>query len=283
MRVCLLTQHPHLFTQQRLVSELREFKIEADVIRPENNCWVLPNSAIPYDLTFNRLSSVESGPFETALSSLPRWGTQVNSWDLRLKLWDKARQIIWLNEYDLEAPPSMMIKGPIDQNHLAWKEFVSEHSTGHGWVMKFNRGQKGIGVNFIESEKALFDWVNTLFRMGDQDFLIQPKLSQDQEYRLTLLGGKPWCLLKRYGEKGNFAQGATAEEVTPGNYPKGIQGLIDRLSDLGDTSYLAIDIIMVNHRPYILDVNTMPGVEQLETVSGRNFIKDLIRLSLKSY
>ena len=282
MRVCLLTQHPQLFTQQRLLAECRSLKLDVEVVTPDKFCWVWPNNLGHYDFTFNRLSSVESGAFEFSLSSMPVWGKQINSWEFRQKLWDKARQIIWLSELDIQAPTSFMMKGSLYPDHPSWKKFVKDHSSQLGWVLKFNRGQKGVGVNFVETEAALIDWMNTLYRMGDQDFLIQPRLAQSEEYRLTLLGGKPWCLLRREGAKGNFAQGGKATELEVKLWPKEIIHLIDKLSFLDESSYLALDILLIEQTPYVLDVNTMPGVEQLEQVSGRNFVKDLLNMTLKS-
>lgn len=281
MRVSLLTHHPQQFTQQRFVTEARALGFELSVLRPTDICWQWPNKLSKFDVTFNRLSVVDSTAFELSLGGLPTWGVQVNPWELRLKLWDKSRQVLWLAEQGLAPAPTFMHKGHITSEDPQWRAFAQEHDDSKGWVLKFNRGQRGVGVNFLADEAALFGWLETLSRMGDQDFIIQPRLDNTQEYRITLLNGRPWALLKRDGGRANFAQGGTAEEVPLKDWPKEIQQIIDVLGRVGAGTYLAIDVLLTAKGARILDVNSCPGVEQLELVTKRNFTRDLMRASLE--
>ena len=210
MKLCLLTHHPHIYTHRRLTDECAKVGLGLSVPSIKQSCWVWPNSQTPFDLTFNRLSAVESGAFERALSILPLWGRQVNPWELRQQLWDKAHQAVWLGKLGLSSPPSFMHQGPLSSVHAEWESFAQDHRSKLGWVMKFNRGQKGHGVNFVADDQALFSWLETVYRMGDQDFLVQPRLAVLSEYRLTFLDGKLWALLQREGEKANHAQGGKA-------------------------------------------------------------------------
>lgn len=282
MRVCLLTHHPQQFTQERFLAEARERALELTVLRPTDVCWSWPNNLRPFDLTLNRLSAVESTPYEVSLSALACWGRQVNPWQLRQELWDKSRQVIWLAARGLSAPPTFIFKGPVDRDHPQWREFVQTYDGGLGWVLKLNRGQRGVGVNFLANEEALFGWLETLYRIGDQDFLIQPRLSNTHEYRLTLLSGRPWAVLKRSGSRANFAQGGSAQEMALKDCPPGISNIAESLGDLGPGTYLSIDLLDTDLGVRILDVNTAPGVEQLEAVTGRNFVGELLQQALKS-
>lgn len=277
MNVCLLTHHPQLYTHVRLKEELGKHGLELQIPRVKELCWVWPNTSAKFDLTFNRLSAVESAPVERALAGSAQWGTQLNPWDLRQRLWDKASQAQWVSSLGLSPVPSLMYQGPLNLVQKTWSDFAQQHRSPLGWVLKFNRGQKGVGVNYLATDEALFSWLETLYRMGDQDFLIQPRLEHQGEYRLTVLNGKPWALLRREGAKGNFAQGASAVEVP---IPSALRPLVEVLAGHTLGAYLCVDLLMSAQGPVILDVNSAPGVEQLEQVTGRNFLSDLVALAL---
>ncbi len=281
MKVCLLAHHPDSFASKRLLQELAAREVSCEVRRPEEIRWRLPWDGETFDLTFNRLSAVESGEYERALARLPCWGRQVNPWELREALWDKAHQALWLAARGEQPVASFMHRGLLRPDDPAWQAF-RRHAAGEGWVLKFNRGQRGVGVHQVADEASLFQWLETLHRMGDQDFIVQPRLAAGGEWRLTLLDGEPWALLRRtaglYG-RGNFAQGGVASEVSWSQAPAPLRELPAKLGVGG--AALALDLWLGPTGVQILDVNTVPGVEQLESVTGRNFSGDWVDKALK--
>jgi glutathione synthase/RimK-type ligase-like ATP-grasp enzyme len=279
MKICLLAHHPDSFASKRLLQELDVRGEGCQVLRPSDVRWRLPWDGENFTLTFNRLAAVESGPFERALARLPCWGLQVNPWELREALWDKAHQALWLGARGVAPVPTFMHQGRLTREDPAWRAFAA-HGAGAGWVLKFNRGQRGVGVHLVPDETALLSWLETFYRMGDQDFLVQPRLL-GQEWRLTLLDGEPWALLNRAPCEhglGNFAQGGSAREVSWGQAPRELVELASRVAVPG--AALALDILLGPHGVRVLDVNTVPGVEQLEQVTGRNFTGDWVSKAL---
>jgi glutathione synthase/RimK-type ligase-like ATP-grasp enzyme len=276
MRVCLLAHHPHNFAGKRLQEEL---KGQCEVLRPQDLRWSWPPvNSKTYDVTFNRLSTVESGAFERALGALPCWGRQVNPWELRLALWDKAHQAMWLAKKGVQAVPSFMVRGELTSDDASWCAFKEQHAQQE-WVLKFNRGQRGVGVHFLKDENELLAWLETLRRMGDQDFLVQPRLQKGYEGRLVVLDGQPWAWLERSGqERANFAQGGSAKEVPWTQAPAAVKEIAEKLSM--PHTVLAVDL-WVGDSIHVMDVNTVPGVEQLEAVTGRNFTKELVLRSIR--
>lgn len=274
MRACLLAHHPNNFAGKRLQEELRG---KCEVIRPQDMRWSWPSiNNKTFDVTFNRLSTVESGAFERAIGALPSWGKQVNPWDLRLALWDKAHQAMWLGQRGVAAVPSFMVQGELLKDDPSWRAFVQQHGQQE-WVLKFNRGQRGVGVHFVKDETELLAWLETLRRMGDQDFLVQPRLHEGFEGRLVLLDGQPWAWLERTGERANFAQGGSAREILWKDAPTAVKKVAEQLSIPGTA--LAIDL-WVADQVHVMDVNTVPGFEQLEAVTGRNFVKEFVNMGV---
>lgn len=276
MKICLLTAHPDVHASRRIRDEFLRLKLPLIVQNPLQFSFT-STDAEKFDLTLNRFSAVDDKDgFIHSLMQSPLWGRQVNSAEVRLKFWDKTRQKVWLLQNGYPALPFWSHRGELDEKR--WGQF-SEHHQGAGWVLKVNRGQKGIGVHFIDTEAEILGWFETLRRLGDQDFLVEPRLKLEREYRLTILAQKPWALLERKGVKGNFHQGGQAQELKVNEVSKPLRELVERMC-LIPADYLSIDILEARDSLYISDLNTAPGFEQLEAITGRNFAANLLEVIL---
>lgn len=282
MKVALLTQHPGNHACQRLLAELPTLQ----VIVPET-CriqWPLLDATPRFDLTFNRIASVASESFTTTLMNWPVWGRQVNTWEIRQTLWDKTRQSLWMAQESWPALPFFTHRGQLERTDAGWRAFHDQHKTSEGWVLKMNRGQRGVGVHFLKTESELLAWLETLWRMGDQDFFVQPRVPQGPEYRITLLGQKVWAVLERssHEARANYAQGGEARELPHQEWPAELRPLIERITARPVADVLSLDVLLSAQGPVISDINSVPGFQQLESVTGRNFAGDLIRGLLNS-
>lgn len=269
MRICVLTQNPRTYSNLELARALSTLG-QVDVLNPLEQRISWPGPRESYDLTFNRVSSVEADSFLWTLMLGPHWGRQINSWDVRQSLWDKSRQALWLAQQGLPAIPFFMHRLSISEADEDWQRFAQTHQTPHGWVLKMNRGMKGVGVHFFDQTSELFRWLETLRRMNDQDFIIQPRCAPGPEYRLTLVGGKVWALVERENVDGpaNFSQGGAARELK--TVPPALVGLTQQLTRTPWCDVVSIDILMRPAGPVISDVNPVPGFEQLDQVTGRS-------------
>lgn len=281
MRICLLSQFPGTFSNLRLSEEAQKIG-ELVRIDPLSVRIAWPGAVEAFDLTLNRVASVEADTFLWTLMELPSWGRQSNPWEIRKRLWDKTRQALWLSSQGLPFVPFFAHRRALLETDLRWQQFARDHATAHGWVLKVNRGMRGIGVHFFAHTTELFQWLETLYRLGDQDFLIQPRLAPGPEYRVTFIGSRPWAILERaaMGGAANFAQGGTARELKA--IPEDVRRLIEQLSAKPMAELVSLDILMGNSGPVISDVNLVPGFEQLEAVTGRNLARDYLAHLLDS-
>ncbi len=282
MKVALLTQHPNNHASRRLLAECPEMQ----VIIP-TDCrvyWPLQVMTPRFDLTLNRVASIADESFVKTLMNWPVWGRQANAWEIRQTLWDKTRQSLWMAQHAWPALPFFTHRGQLTQNDPFWRTFCDEHQTRDGWVLKMNRGQRGVGVHFLRTENELLSWLETLWRMGDQDFFVQPRVPQGPEYRITLLGQKVWAVLERSSEQAvaNFAQGGWAHELASHKWPVELKRLVDQITARPVADVLSLDVLISAQGPVISDLNTVPGFEQLEAVTGRNFAGDLIKSLLNT-
>jgi hypothetical protein len=275
MRICLLTQSPETYSNQSLLKAAQKHG-NIEILNPLQQRISWPSTQSSFDKTLNRVSSVEADNFIWTLFQEQRWGQQYNAWKIRQELWDKSRQALWMSKYGLPAIPFFMHRRALSESDPEWQHFSAKHKTAHGWVLKMNRGMRGVGVHFFSDTRDLFHWLETLHRLNDQDFIIQPRIATGPEYRITLLGQEPWALLERSGGSGiaNFAQGGAATELT--SYPEDLKPLIDKLTAKPIADLLSIDILLSSEGAVISDINTVPGFEQLDQVTRRSLASDLL-------
>lgn len=225
------------------------------------------------------MASIADESFAKTLMNWPVWGRQANAWEIRQALWDKTRQSLWMSQHDWPALPFFTHRGQLTAEDPTWRAFQSQHQTSDGWVLKMNRGQRGVGVHFLKAENELLSWLETLWRMGDQDFFVQPRVPQGPEYRITLLGQKVWAVLERSSDQAvaNFAQGGSARELSFTQWPMKLKPIIEQVTAQPVADVLSLDVLLSAQGPVISDINTVPGFEQLEAVTGRNFAGDLLK------
>ena len=114
----------------------------------------------------------------------------------------------------------------------------------------------------------------------DREYLLQPYLEDHQEIRIFFMG-ESFVALKRLkqGVAANFRQDGQAQMIMVPSELAQIVEVINR--DLG-LIYGACDFLICQGRPYLLEMNLVPGIEQLEEVSGRNIAGELLATLLKA-
>ena len=190
---------------------------------------------------------------------------------------DKYRTYLRLQEYGLNQPKTVLLpKADI------LEKAVEELDTKFPIIMKTLRGSKGVGVLFIESERALQSIVQLLFKQDKQsDLLIQEYIKTEFDVRVLVLGGKIIATMRRDVLEGdfrsNYSQGA---EVTTYDLSElEIEQCLRAAKAIGG-SFTAVDFIPSKNpeskEPYILEVNTSPGTEGIEKANDKNIVKEVI-------
>ena len=190
---------------------------------------------------------------------------------------DKFRTYIKLKDYGLTQPKTVLIP---NQDEL--ENAVKKLDTKFPIIMKTLRGSKGVGVLFIESERALTSIVQLMYKTdSSSDLLIQEYIKSEFDVRVIVLGGKIVGTMQRDVVEGDFRS----------NYSQGAKVKSYKLSDLEieqsllaakalDGILTAVDFIPSSNPktepPFILEVNSSPGSEGIEEASGKNIIKEVL-------
>ncbi len=276
MKCSLLSLHPSHYASRRLAEEATRLKLSLDVIDP-STLVLTHQPQVRFDVTLNRLSVVEMNEFYSALLHQDCWGKQVNSLELKLRWRDKAHQLIWLAQNGFKTIPFMSIRGKPETSGL--QNFLSTHQE---WVLKMNRGQRGIGVHMLSSKAELLEWLETLWRMGDQDFIIQPKIKVMHEWRVSLIGREFMCVLKRSTSQGKANAHLNQEVEWVKELPTHLSLLIEKFKGSVGFDYLALDILEDESGLYLNDLNTTMGFEQLEKITGYNIARLILDQSIRA-
>ncbi len=276
MKIALLTTRPETASNLRLREAARRLG-EVRVVNPWEQKLCLTQERACFDLTLNRVSAVENDPFIFSLMASQRWGRQSNPWEVRQRLWDKSRQALWLHQQGIRALPFFAFRGQLTAADEAWRSFYQRNDRGQGWVLKVNRGMRGVGVHFLKTEGEVLAWCETFYRLGDQDLILQPRLKGGTEWRATFVGGKLWALLERRGADGespaNAAQGGLARELK--SAPGDLAPLLEQLTPLAP-EFCSIDILADAAGPVVSDVNLVAGFEQLDAITGRELAREYL-------
>ena len=191
---------------------------------------------------------------------------------------DKYRSYLRLADYGLVQPHTVLIP-----NKKGVETAVENLDRKYPIIMKTLRGSKGIGVIFIESERSLDAIVQLIYKESeDAELLLQEYIKTDYDIRVLVLGGKVLAAMRRDVIKGDFRS----------NFSRGGKVKMFKLTELEiedcilaakavNGHYVAVDFIPSQNRekdrPYIIEVNSSPGTEGIETATGKNLIKQVIQ------
>ena len=145
-------------------------------------------------------------------------------------------------------------------------------------ILKTSTGSQGVGVRFVESEKALHGIVQLLYREDEYiDILLQEQIKTDYDVRVIVVGGEIMGAIKRPIIKGDFrsnvSQGSEPEvhELTELEKTESL-----RAAKAVDGDIVGVDFIPAKDRekekPYFIEVNSTPGLMGIESTFANSVI-----------
>ncbi|HXH29657.1 MAG TPA: hypothetical protein VNJ01_02480 [Bacteriovoracaceae bacterium] len=150
------------------------------------------------------------------------------------------------------------------------RAFLVRHP-GSRFLVKPHRGQGGWGIETFSREQML-TWTGD---RTDKEFILQPYLEGWRELRCFFIDD--WCLsLERENSGGaasNFTAGGTARLI---DLPPSVKELVGRIRKHFQLTYGAIDFLQQREELITLEINSAPGVEQLEAITGVNVMRKLV-------
>ena len=139
-------------------------------------------------------------------------------------------------------------------------------------VIKLLEGTQGIGVVLAENQKAA-ESVLQAFMGLKTNILVQEFIKEagGSDIRCLVIGGKVVAAMKRQGPEGEFRsnlhRGGTAELVKL--TPEERKTAINAAKVMG-LNACGVDILRAKRGPVVMEVNSSPGLQGIETATGKD-------------
>lgn len=137
-------------------------------------------------------------------------------------------------------------------------------------VIKLLEGTQGTGVVLAETRKAAESVIGA-FRQLDANILLQEyiKEAKGSDIRAFVVGGRVVASMERQAAPGEFRsnvhKGASVQKVRLAPEERATAVRAAKVMGLG---IAGVDIMRSNHGPVVLEVNSSPGLEGIESATG---------------
>jgi ribosomal protein S6--L-glutamate ligase len=279
MRIIILSRHKKLYSTRRLVEAATERGHEVRVI-DHLRCFMDITSLKP---TIHY--GVEEFDTNYVDAVIPRIGASVTFYGTAVvrqfemmgvycvnesvalsRSRDKLRSLQLLSRKGIGLPTTTYAHYPHDIDS------VIKEVGGAPLVIKLLEGTQGKGVVMAETKKAAESVIQAFMQIG-ANILVQEfvKEAGGMDIRCFVVGGKVVAAMQRKAPQGEFRsnlhQGGSASliKITPEER----QIAIDSARIMG-LNVCGVDLIRSDRGPLVMEVNSSPGLEGIEAVTGKN-------------
>ena len=275
MKVAILSANPDLYSTRRLVEAAEKRGHEPHVIN-HNHCYVGMETGnnkvflgeqvltdfhaiiprIGASVTFHGGSIIrqfEVKNIYTTLSSLALVRSR-----------DKLRATQVLAKNGIGIPKTVFAKQPRDVNNLI------KTVGGPPLIVKLLEGTQGLGVVLAETKTAAKSVIEAFYGLN-ANILVQEFIKEagGSDIRAFVVGGKVIAAYKRQGQEGEFRsnlhRGGLGEKVKLSSIEK--KTAVAATKSLG-LNIAGVDMLRSERGPLVLEVNSSPGFEGVENVTG---------------
>lgn len=274
--IIIASLNPKLYTTRRLLEEAKKLKHSPIYINPYQFHLTRPKALLS-GRYFHRTTGTNYDDFDLVVSKHHEvHGMKVTNPIEQMKTFrSKDLQSLFFSEHHLPAIKTLMFRGDMT---LDLEAGIAKLSQDEKYILKMNRGNQGIGVNYLVGLKSLHSILETFNAMKDQRFLIQPYIAHKKEWRLFLIKGEIIACIEKTLSKDDFrgnakrSNGKILKKV-----PAELQALAINAFNFSGLDYAGVDMLMSEKGEILfLEINPIPGFEQAEELSNKNIARELI-------
>ncbi|OFX02306.1 MAG: ribosomal protein S6 modification protein [Alphaproteobacteria bacterium RIFCSPHIGHO2_12_FULL_63_12] len=275
MKLALMCQNAGLYSHRRLVEAATARGHEIEVVN-HLKCYINITSHRPsvhyqgrdlprYDAVIPRIGASVTFYGTAVLRQFEMMGVYPANESVAIsRSRDKLRSLQLLARKGIGLPVTVFA------HKTSNAEEVIKMVGGAPVVIKLLEGTQGIGVILGETERAAesiiqaFGGVNTNILV--QEFI---KEAEGEDIRCLVVGEKVVASMKRKGREGEFRsnlhRGGSAEKIkiTPAERSTAISA-----AKAMGLNVCGVDMLRSNHGPVVMEVNSSPGLEGVETATG---------------
>lgn len=145
-------------------------------------------------------------------------------------------------------------------------------------IIKLTQGTHGHGVILAETYQSALSTIETL-SASNISFVIQEFIAESNgaDLRAIVVDGVVVAAMKRQSKAGDFRsnlhRGGSSEAIKLTHEEERLAIRTAKVLRLG---VCGVDILQSNRGPLVLEVNSTPGLEGIETTTGKNISKSII-------
>ncbi|HNP37201.1 MAG TPA: 30S ribosomal protein S6--L-glutamate ligase [Woeseiaceae bacterium] len=277
MKIAVLSTNSNLYSTKRLVEAGRERGHEVSVVN-HKRCYmnIMSNSpAVHYkgqilprpDAIIPRIGASVSFYGTAVVRQFEMMGVySVNESVAITRSRDKLRASQLLARKGIGLPVTGFANSPDDTDDLL------QSVGGAPVVIKLLEGTQGVGVVLAETKKAA-ESVIEAFRGLGANFMVQEfvKEAEGADIRCLVVGDKVVAAMMRKGREGEFRsnlhRGGTASlvKITPQERATAV-----RSAAVMGLNVAGVDLLRSKRGPVVMEVNSSPGLEGIETATGKD-------------
>jgi len=277
VKIAILSRNPALYSTRRLVeaAKARDHEVRVlDVLR----CYM--------NITSHRPSIHYRGEELTGFDAvIPRIGASVTFYGAAV-----LRQFEMMGVYPLnESVALTRSRDKLRSLQLLARKGIGLPITGYAHkpddiqdlikmvggaplVIKLLEGTQGIGVVLAETQKAAESVIEAFMGLK-ANILVQEFIKEagGADIRCLIIGDKVVAAMKRQGKEGEFRsnlhRGGSASliRITPEERSTAV-----RAAQTMGLSVCGVDVLRSNHGPVVMEVNSSPGLEGIETATDKD-------------
>lgn len=289
MNILILSQKSNLYSTKRLTEAGQKLKHRVRICDPLNLMLLLRD----------KIASVFNSELSQRISKtdvvIPRIGSSITDYGLAVvnqfhimqiptinpasaiaRSRDKFRCLQLLSQHNIDIPKTVMIK------NVSQMDEAVKMVGGLPVILKLLRGTQGTGVMLAEKRETV---LNTLWGLK-QTVVIQEFIeeSKGKDIRAFVVGGRVVAAMKREALVDEFRS----------NIHRGGSGLpIDLQKEYRDVALKAVkviglevagvDLLESRKGPVVIEVNSSPGFEGLEKVTGKDIARTIIEYAANRF
>lgn len=289
MKIAILSRNPRLYSTRRLVEAGQARGHEMLVIDPLH-CYMNVATAKP------RIY-VRGEALEGIQAVIPRIGASITFYGTAVlrqfemmdvfplnesvaitRSRDKLRSMQLLARKGIGLPVTAFAHAPEDVPR------VIELVGGAPLVIKLLEGTQGMGVMLAESIQAAENLIHTLMGLK-ANIMVQEYIREAEgaDIRCFVVGDKVVAAMKRQAKPGEFRSNlhrggqASAIKITPEERVVAVNA-----AKIMGLNVAGVDILRSHHGPLVLEVNSSPGLNGIETATGKDIAGQIVEFLEKS-
>ena len=284
MRIAILATNPSLYSHKRLRQAGEDAGHDVQIINPLY-CYMNVAASCPkihyrggplpfYDAIIPRIGASNTFYGTAVLRHLETMGIYTLNESIAIsRSRDKFRSLQLLARKGIPMPLTSFAQSPDNTEDLI--RMVG----GAPLVIKLLEGTQGKGVMLADSHQSAVSIINA-FKEMHANILVQEFIQESKgtDIRCLVIDGKGVAAMKRQAKEGEFRanvhQGGTALKVKLTPLERAIAIAAAKTMGL---KVAGVDLLRSNNGPLVLEINSSPGLEGIETTTQIDIAGKIIK------